>query len=239
MTQPPVPPNEPPGPPYQGGPGQPPYQDGSGQPPYQPGALFGAGPSGPPFPPGPPKQSRGPLLLVGGLVLLLVLVVGTAVVLIANRGDGKPSASNSSAAHTKPSDPKAVEFRRVLNSKTGTCPSPAASGTACDDDGMIYTLGKVELDGSHVSKVKAGNDPAQGASWTIAISLDHEGAKLFGDLTASLAKQSPPANQLAIVVHGRVVAAPTVQSAIPGGQIQISGNFTRADAEALVKQMTG
>jgi preprotein translocase subunit SecD len=231
MTQPPVPPNQPPGPPY---------QNGSGQLPYQPGAPFGAGPGGPPFPPGPPKRSRGPLLIVGGLVLLLVLVVGTAVVLIANRGDGKPSATESTAAHTKPSDPKAVEFRRVLDSKAGTCPSPAAAGTACDDDGMIYTLGKVELDGSHVSQVKAGNDPAQGTTtWSIAISLDDEGAKLFGELTASLAKQSPPANQLAIVVHGSVVSAPTVQSAIPGGQIQISGNFTRADAEALAKQITG
>lgn len=226
MTQPPIPPNQPPGPPYQSGPGQPPYQ---------PGVPFGAGASGSPFPPGPPKQSRGPLLLIGGLVLLLILVVGTAVVLIANRGDGKPSA----ASHTKPSDPKAVEFHRVLTVKEGTCPSPAPSGTACGDDGMIYTLGKVELDGRHISAVKAGNDPSQGAAWVIAISLDHEGTKLFGELTASLAKQSPPANQLAIVVHGLVVSAPTVQSAIPGGKVQISGNLTQAEAEALAKQMTG
>src|SRR4051812_21180393 len=126
MTQPPVPPNEPPGPPYQGPPAQP----------YQPGQPFPPGPAlqpGQPFPPGPPKRSRGPLLIVGGLVLLLVLVVGTAIVLIVNRSDAKPSANESPVARTKPSDPTAVEFRRVLTSKAGTCPSPARAGTACDD----------------------------------------------------------------------------------------------------------
>ncbi|HEY3557121.1 MAG TPA: hypothetical protein VGL05_06650 [Kribbella sp.] len=187
----------------------------------------------------PPKQSRGPLLIVGGLVLLLVLVVGTAIVLIVNRSDAKPSADKSPAARTKPADPTAVEFRRVLTSKAGTCPSPARAGTACDDKGTIYTLGKVELDGSHVSEVKAGFQTASTGYWYVNLNLDPEGAKLFGRLTASLAEQTPPANLLAIVVRGQVVAAPAVQSAIPGGQVQISGTYTRESAEALAKQITG
>jgi preprotein translocase subunit SecD len=176
---------------------------------------------------------------VGGLVLLLVLVVGTAIVLIVNRSDAKPSANESPVARTKPSDPTAVEFRRVLTSKPGTCPSPAPAGTACDDKGTVYTLGKVELDGSHVSEVKAGYQTASTGYWYVNLNLDAEGAKLFGQLTASLAQQTPPANLLAIVVRGHVVAAPAVQSAIPGGQVQISGSYTRESAEALAHQITG
>src|SRR5690349_1072305 len=129
---------------------QPPYQPPG--PPPGPPPPGPAGPAGPPmFGPPPKRSALAPLLIIGGLVLLLVLVIGTAVTLVVIRTDDKPSANDTPAVRTKPSDPKAVEFRRVLTSKTGTCPTPAPDGTACDDKGMLYTLGKVELDGSHVT----------------------------------------------------------------------------------------
>jgi preprotein translocase subunit SecD len=194
----------------------------------------------PPYPPPPPqKRSRGPLLLVGGLVLLLVVIVVTAVVLVVNRADGKPAADKSSPpARTKPSDPAAVEFRRVLTAKPGICPTPAPQGTACDAKGMRYTLGKVELDGSNVSEVKAAYQQ-NSTYWYVGLTLDAEGAKLFGQLTAGLAKQNPPANQLAIVVRNEVVTAPTVQSAITEGKIEISGAYNRDSAEELAAKITG
>ncbi|WP_427885597.1 SecDF P1 head subdomain-containing protein [Kribbella sp. GL6] len=211
MTQPPGPPNEPP-----------PYQQ-----PWQ-------GYQGP-----PPKRSRLPLIIVGGLVLVLVLLVGLgAFVFLTSKSDEKPAAKESPAASTKPSDPKAVEFRRVLTSKPGTCPTPARDGTACDDKGTVYTVGKVELDGSNVTEVKPSYNSTNNY-WAVNITLDPDGAKLFGQLTAGLAKQDPPANLLAIVVHGQVVSAPAVQSEISGGQVQITGNFTRDDVEALAKKITG
>ncbi|MFF0345214.1 hypothetical protein [Kribbella sp. NPDC004875] len=227
MTQPPgPPPNQPAGPPPNLPPGQLPDQ------PVYP----------PPFPsqpPGPPTRSKGLWLLVGGLVLLLVILVVTGVVLLATQGDDK-AADKTPAVRTKPSDPAAVEFRRVLTAKPGNCPTPAPAGVSCDDKGTAYTLGKVELNGSNVSEVKA--DVQQGSTtgqWYVALNLDPEGTKLFAQLTASLAQQQPPANQLAIVVHDQVVAAPTVQSAIPGGKIQISGGYTRDAAEALAAKITG
>jgi preprotein translocase subunit SecD len=48
------------------------------------------------------------------------------------------------------------------------------------------------------------------------LSLDQEGARLFGRLTTELAAQTPPKNRLAIVVRGRVVTAPTVTLPITG-----------------------
>ncbi|MFI5696496.1 SecDF P1 head subdomain-containing protein [Kribbella sp. NPDC051586] len=185
----------------------------------------------------PPKRSRGPLLLVGGLVLLLVAIVATGVVLVMKRSDDKPAVAP--AARTKPSDPTAVEFRRVLSAKPGTCPSPTPAGVSCDDKGTAYTLGKVELDGSNVSEVKAAIQQDGAGGWYVGLTLDSKGAQLFEQLTATLAKQTPPANQLAIVVRGQVVTAPTVQSAIAGGKIEISGGYTRDSAEGLATKITG
>lgn len=220
MTQ---PPNQPPGP--------------ANQPPGPQGQPY---PGLPPYAPIPPKRSRGPLLIVSGLVLLLGVLIVVGVVLVVNNVDGKPAAHDStSPARTKPSDPKAVEFRRVLTSKPGHCATPSPAGTACDDQGNVYTMGKVELDGSHVSEVKAMLRENGVGDWCVNLNLDPEGTKLFGQLTASLATQQPPANLLAIVVHGQVVTAPTVQAAIPGGQVQISGTYTRESAEALASKITG
>ena len=181
-----------------------------------------------------------PLVIVGGLLLVLVVVIATGLVLFLNRDDAKPAADSSTpAARTKPSDPTAVEFRRVLTAKPGTCPTPAPSGTGCDDKGTRYTLGKVELNGSNVSEVKAAIQENGAGGWYVGLTLDAEGAEQFEQLTGAVAQQQPPANQLAIVVHGQVVAAPSVQSAISGGQIQISGSYTRDTAQELAAKITG
>lgn len=196
----------------------------------------------PPFPQyqppsGPQKQKRGPVVLLGVLVLVLVAVAVIGAVVILRRDDDKKSAPDAVA--TKPSKPEAVQFRRVLTAAAGTCPSPAPSGTFCDTKGMRYTLGKVELDGSHVSDVKADMD-SKGTPpyWYVRLTLDDEGKRLFGQLTTDLAKKQPPANQLAILVGDEVVTAPTVMDPITAGEIQISGGFTQDQVKALAAKIT-
>jgi hypothetical protein len=189
-----------------------------------------------PFPPPqyqPQKQTRGPLLLIGvlGLVLIAVLVTGAVLLL---RNDNNESAGSGPA--TKPAVPEAVQFRRVIKTEPGVCEAPSAS-TACGSDGSRYTRGKVELDGSHVTEVTAA--AGQDTAWYVNLSLDQEGGQLFGQLTTELAAKTPPANQLAIVVRGRVVSAPVVMSPITGGKVQISSKFTKQDAEKLASEITG
>jgi preprotein translocase subunit SecD len=187
-----------------------------------------------PYPPpqyGPSRQKRGPLIVVGALVLVLVVLLGVLVLLVLRTDDGTPDSAPASA-------PKAVEFRRVVKVAPGECASPAsgAGDVVCGADGTGYTLGAVELDGKHVSEVTARDS---NGSWVVALALDDEGGKLFGELTAELAKQSPPANQLAIVVDDRVVSAPTVMSAITGGEVEISSGFSRDEAEKLAADISG
>jgi hypothetical protein len=194
----------------------------------------------PPFPQyqapvGPQKQKRGPLVLLGVLVLVLAVVAVLGAVVIVRRDDDKKSEPK---VRTKPASPGSVEFRRVLKAEPGACPSPLPTGDFCGPD-ATYTLGKVELDGSHVTEVKAEESKQGTTYWYVAVSLDKVGTQLFGQLTTDLAKRPPGENLLAIVVRNEVVAAPTVSSPITAGQIQISGNFTRDDVEALAAKITG
>jgi preprotein translocase subunit SecD len=210
MSQPSGPPQQPPpGPPYLGG-----------QPQYSPNP-----PSG---------NRRGLLILLVGLLVVAIGVVVALVVVVVRAGG-----SDESSPRTKPADPAAVEFRRVLTAAQGTCPTPAPEGTACDAQGMRYTLGKAELDGRNVAQVKAAQREDGRAGWYVGLTLDDDGARRFEQLTSEVSKNPPPTNQLAIVVRGQVVAAPSVQSAIAGGQVEISGSYTRKTAEELATKITG
>jgi preprotein translocase subunit SecD len=184
----------------------------------------------------PPKRSRAPLILVIvlGVVLVVVLAVG-AVVLF--RADTSSEGKGSTRAAT----PEAVQFRPVLAAEQGGCtatPSPSADSTACGPDGVRYTLGKVELDGTHVSEVKPAGSEGSGG-WIVGLTLDDEGSQKFSRLTSELTSKPAPQNQLAIVVRGRVITAPTVMSAITGGKVEISSDFTQQEAEQLAEEITG
>jgi len=187
----------------------------------------------PPY--GPPQRSRGPLILVIILGFVLVVVVAVGALFLVRGDDSQPPAGKAGG---RPSAPEAVQFRPVLKAEQGDCTAtPAPSDTACDSEGNRYLLGKVELDGAHVTEVEAA--AGQDTAWVVNLRLDDEGSKSFARLTTDLATKPTPQNQLAIVVGGRVISAPVVMSPIIGGQVQISSKFTRQDAEKLASDITG
>jgi hypothetical protein len=190
---------------------------------------------GPPEYGPPPKRSRGLLVLIGALVVVLIAVLAVGAVVLLRGDDTKAG----SVPKGRPAAPEAVQFRRVIKAVPGSCDAatPAPDGIACGSDGSRYTLGKVELDGTHVTEVKATTGPD--ASWYVGLSLDGEGTELFGRLTTDLAAKTPPQNQLAIVIRGKVVSAPTVMSPITGGEVQINSSFNKQDSEKLAAEITG
>lgn len=211
----------------------PPPPPPNGGPPYGAPPQYGTPQYGP-----PPKRGRGPLILIGVLVvvLLVVLAVGAVVLLRAN-DDSKPPESKTV---TRPSTPAALQFRPVLKAEPNACSesaTPATDGTVCGVDKTRYTLGEVELDGTHVVEVKPGQSQDT-ASWLVNLTLDDEGARTFEQLTAAVSAKTAPQNQLAILVRGRVVIAPTVMSAIPGGKVQITAK-SREEAEKIATDITG
>ena len=88
-----------------------------------------------------------------------------------------------------------------------------------------------ELSGEHVKRAYAYFDK-QG--YGVSLSLDADGAKIFGDLTQSLA---PTRGQLAILLDGEVQSAPHVNEPIYGGSAVITGRFTEKEARDLASAL--
>ena len=112
--------------------------------------------------------------------------------------------------------------------------APTDTIVACDRTGRSkYVLAPAEVLGRQVSKAAAGIDTQAGNVWTVTLTFNGEGTKAFGALTARVTSLASPANQVAIVLDGLVVSAPSINEAIPSGNAQITGNFTQTQAQDL------
>jgi preprotein translocase subunit SecD len=73
---------------------------------------------------------------------------------------------------------------------------------------------------------------SQTGQYEVAFTLSPNGAKIFGDFTASHIN-----DVLAIVVDKKAISTPTIQGAIPNGQGVITGKFTADEANNLAVQL--
>jgi preprotein translocase subunit SecD len=76
-------------------------------------------------------------------------------------------------------------------------------------------------------------DPQQGLTWFVSLTFNGEGTKAFGALTNRVTTLASPLNQVAIVLDGLVVSAPSIREAIPSGNAQITGSFSQVEAQDL------
>jgi preprotein translocase subunit SecD len=67
----------------------------------------------------------------------------------------------------------------------------------------------------------------------VNLTFNAEGGTAFENVTGQLAQRTEPQNRFAIVLDGETISAPSVSSAIPGGQAEISGSFTQSSATDL------
>ena len=105
---------------------------------------------------------------------------------------------------------------------------------ACSRSGATkYILGQAEVLGRQVSKASAGIDQQGASGWYVLLTFNGEGTKAFGNITARVTTLASPQNQVAIVLDGLVVSAPSIREAIPSGNAQITGSFTQTEAQDL------
>ncbi|MGW3910294.1 SecDF P1 head subdomain-containing protein [Streptomyces sp. NPDC005070] len=95
-----------------------------------------------------------------------------------------------------------------------------------------FILGPTAVEGVHVASAVAVRDK-QVAGWVVRLGFDSVGARRFSDMTGSLAVNVAPRNQMAIVLDGAVISAPSVSQRLDGGTAEIYGSFTRESAEQL------
>lgn len=125
------------------------------------------------------------------------------------------------------------EVNSVEEALAGRIPPDAELVPGADGYAAYYLVKKrVLVSGENLTSVNVGMDQNQRPA--IDFRFDSQGARRFGDVTAqNIGKR------FAILLDGRVISAPTIQSAILGGSGQITGNFTIASASELVTLLEG
>ncbi|MFD5092081.1 protein translocase subunit SecD [Amycolatopsis thailandensis] len=99
---------------------------------------------------------------------------------------------------------------------------------ACGDKNTAkYLLEPEFLPGTEISDASSGYD-TQNSQWVVNLNFKSDGSRIWGDFTSKNTQK-----QAAFVLDTQVVSAPTIQSAILGGQTQITGRFSQAEAKDL------
>ncbi|MHC5905423.1 protein translocase subunit SecD [Streptomyces sp. S6] len=172
------------------------------------------------------------------------------------RADGTPSPSPSTSGSPKapanpPVDPSTAKLQAVYTTldcskpeqraKAGEGAKPTDPIVACGQINKVwykYLLGPAAVDGTEVKKAQAVFDTQTAAGWQVTMNFTSKGAKKFADITGQLSQKQQPQNEFGIVLDGEVVSSPYVQSAITGGQAQISGSFKQEEAQNLANMLS-
>ena len=85
---------------------------------------------------------------------------------------------------------------------------------------------RTSLTGSHITDAVVDTD--QFGAYTVDITLDKKGARIFENLTGANVNK-----RLAIVLDNNVVIAPNIDEKIPSGKAEIRGNFSVNEANDL------
>ncbi|MBC6457726.1 SecDF P1 head subdomain-containing protein [Actinomadura sp. HBU206391] len=182
------------------------------------------------YPPvyGPPPRRDRTALIVGiaaGVFVVVVLIVVAVIIVISRSGPDEPNRLRSP-----------LGIQPVTEVTPGACTDgsgvPDVDGTQCYRLAPGMTVTRLEKLEAALAK--------NGAGWQVLIELGPADSGAFGSLTRQVATEQPPRNQLALVVDGKVLSAPSVQEPITGGEIQITtgSSGTRQDAERLVSRLT-
>ena len=114
--------------------------------------------------------------------------------------------------------------------------------TITDDFGNAFPTGetqhlKVEdgtytpiVTGSNIERVTVGRPSEASVDYAVDIDLDGPGTEAFAQASRDLVGDH---GKIVIILDNEVQSAPAVQSEIPNGQVQITGNYTLAEAQSL------
>ncbi|MFI5953361.1 protein translocase subunit SecD [Cryptosporangium sp. NPDC051539] len=136
-----------------------------------------------------------------------------------------PSASSSDgapAAEGKPAD-------------------PATGITLTDDSGAPLRLGPAALTGEGIADAAASFDATSGLGWFVTVDFRGAGERAWETVTGDAAcfPSGDPQRRVAIVLDSEIVSAPQVGEdvrcdvGITGGSTQITGSFSKAEANDL------
>jgi preprotein translocase subunit SecD len=150
----------------------------------------------------------------------------------------------------KPGDTQAWKSQ-VGYQNTTPYNNPDVQVVACGSVGQgqwgKFALDVAKVRGTEVTAATAGLSTTSN-QWQVNLTLNGQGAAAFSTLTSRLYnnyyaagqsgdQNSAVLNQVAVALDGNVVSSPQIVGAIPGGNAQITGNFTQAEATQLQNEL--
>ena len=150
----------------------------------------------------------------------------------------------------KPGDTQAWKSQ-VGYQNTTPYNNPDVQVVACGSVGQgqwgKFALDVAKVRGTEVTAASAGVSTTSN-QWQVNLTLNGQGAAAFSTLTSRLYndyyaagqsgdQNSAVLNQVAVTLDGNVVSSPQIVGAIPGGNAQITGNFTQAEATQLQNEL--
>ena len=146
-------------------------------------------------------------------------------------GQGTPP---DKAIDWQPSEQDQQEFAAFTCADSDKVPDIADQPFfSCDETKTVkYLLGPTLIEGIQLDTAIAGV-PQNDVRWVVNLTFNSDGSVAFENATRTLASRSDPQNRFAIVLDGVTISAPSVNSAIPGGRAEISGDFNQQSATQL------
>jgi preprotein translocase subunit SecD len=118
------------------------------------------------------------------------------------------------------------------NDTTSDTARPDDYVAACTQDGTAkYLLGPTIIEGTDVTDASSGTQQTTG-EWVVLLDFNNKAENTWAQYTAANVGKN-----VAFTLDGRVISAPTIQSAINSNPTTISGSFTQTTADALANQL--
>ncbi len=115
-----------------------------------------------------------------------------------------------------------------LEFKERTCQTPAC---------VQFIDADLGLTGDDLSRAEAATDRL-GFGWVINLEFNNRGAEIFSDLTRRISTaEEQLTKRIAIIMDEQLLLAPVARSWIRDGRTQISGNFSREEAQTRAIQL--
>lgn len=166
--------------------------------------------------------------------VLLVVVLALAGCTTKRVGGPTPRTTPSTSG---PVDlPAPMELARVVETVPGapqTATTPPSGTRLPGPDGEELTL---EAPFLTIDRLEAASVKRQeyDGHWAVELELTEDDARTFGEWT-----RAHIGERAAVVADNQLIFAPAIQSAIEGGEIEISGQYTEREARDLLAHITG
>ena len=143
-----------------------------------------------------------------------------------------PSADSDAPPVTQEQATAAYATLTCDSESPGSVDRPSDFVASCSEDGSLkYLLGPAVVEGTNVTDAAAGTMPTTG-EWVVNLDFNSKGSDAWAEYTAANV-----GNSVAITLDGKVISAPRINGAIPGGSTQITGSFDQASATELANQL--